>query len=135
MIDDEDLFAVRAKVQRRPAKALAKPECKPIPETMPLAQVTPEICKSAPDYAEPMQSDGQNAKSVNRSAICQPSGLVASFSCVCGAQDEVREPAPETVACWNCKTRRMKRWASHDTPFVSARQATAEERALSGQPD
>jgi len=107
MIDDEDLFAVRAKVQRRPAKAK--------PETMPVGVKRETGAESC--------------------VIRQPSGLVASFSCVCGAQDEVREPAPETVACWSCKTRRMKRWASHDTPFVSARQATAEERALSGQPE
>jgi len=127
MIDDEDLFAVRPKVQRRPPKALAKPECKPIPETPPVAQV--ERTRTISETTAQAQPNPKTAP------ICQPSGLVASFSCVCGAQDEVREPAPETVACWNCKTRRMKRWASHDTPFVSARQATAEERALSGLPE
>jgi len=27
-------------------------------------------------------------------------GLVASFSCYCGCQSEVREPAPLEIPCW-----------------------------------
>lgn len=26
---------------------------------------------------------------------------IASFACPCGARDEVREPAPRTLPCWN----------------------------------
>lgn len=60
-----------------------------------------------------------------------PSGIVATFSCVCGAQDEVLEPAPLTVDCWSCKRPlSMRRWAcQYDPPPISARDVTPEERA------
>jgi hypothetical protein len=56
---------------------------------------------------------------------------VASFTCDCSASDEVREPAPETVDCWNCrKPLAMRRWRPrNEPPFVSARVTTAAERA------
>ncbi len=41
---------------------------------------------------------------------------VASFACPCGARDEVREPAPAAMLCWNGRcggtmTRFAPRWA------------------------
>lgn len=55
---------------------------------------------------------------------------VASFTCYCGAQDEVQEPAPATVNCWSCKKPlAMRRWTpNYDPPFSSARKPTEAER-------
>lgn len=54
--------------------------------------------------------------------------LVASFACFCGCQDEVLEPAPQTVKCWGCKAD-MHRWTpKHEPPAMSARETTDEEK-------
>lgn len=112
--DDDDLFAVRPKPARKPARRV-----EPVSETYKL----PEPIATKPPQIIPNPIPGE--------LIRQPSGRVASFSCVCGGQDEVREPAPATVQCWSCKPARiMKRWnPGYDTPHVSARVTTAEECA------
>jgi len=56
---------------------------------------------------------------------------VASFACDCGYRDEVLEPAPATVDCWNkgCPGP-MRRWSPRiPPPSGNARQATDAERA------
>jgi len=60
-----------------------------------------------------------------------PGDPVASFSCYCGCQDEVLEPAPEWVTCWGkgCGAR-MHRWYPRNLPpSNNARQLTDEERS------
>lgn len=60
-----------------------------------------------------------------------PGKPVASFSCYCGALDEVLEPAPEWVTCWQkgCDSR-MHRWTPRNPPpSRNARQLTDEERS------
>ncbi len=67
--------------------------------------------------------------------VVQPERRVASFRCHCGCMDEVREPAPEYVACWGksgagkpCRLR-MFRWVpAYAVPFYSARPTTPAER-------
>lgn len=102
MTDDDDLFAVR------PAKPARRP---PV--------------QKREDYSAPIPERPANyAKAI-------PARAVASFSCVCDAQDEVLEPAPERVDCWACrKWQGMKRFdPGYDPPVISARKLTDEERA------
>ena len=48
-------------------------------------------------------------------------GIVASFTCHCGCQDEVLEPAPAEVPCWGCGMA-MRRWSpKHEPPTSNAR--------------
>jgi hypothetical protein len=126
MTDDDDLFAVR------PAKS-ANSETKVAPQPKP--KIEP-ICQPTPAKPARRPAKPDHVPEVSE-MVLQPSGRVASFSCVCGGQDEVREPAPRTVLCWNCKPpRRMKRWnPGYDTPHVSARELTAAEReGMSSRP-
>lgn len=60
-----------------------------------------------------------------------PGKPVASFACYCGAQDEVLEPAPEWVDCWEkgCGAK-MHRWYPRTLPpSNNARQLTEAERS------
>jgi len=60
-----------------------------------------------------------------------PGVPVASFACVCGARDEVIEPAPATVDCWSCKVKLgMARWHPLELPpSGNARSVTDAERS------
>lgn len=55
-----------------------------------------------------------------------PQRRVASFQCMCGCRDEVREPCPDLIPCWDaaCQKagRMMTRWhPGYDPPWTSAR--------------
>jgi hypothetical protein len=63
---------------------------------------------------------------------------VASYTCPpCGAREEVLEPAPAKVDCWNCKRLlSMIRWKPlHTPPTSNARRTTGAEevRARRGE--
>lgn len=40
---------------------------------------------------------------IRRPAFIGPRWPVASLACRCGAEDEVKEPCPDVLPCWNCK--------------------------------
>ncbi len=98
MIDDldadEDLFAVR-------------PVAKPL-NNLPATHNPPE------SFTPPAVPEVSNQT---------PALLVASFACACGARDEVREPAPASVPCWQGKCgRAMSRWTpDYVVPIGNAR--------------
>lgn len=58
-------------------------------------------------------------------------GPVASFACYCGAIDEVREPAPSLVDCWQCRQPLgMHRFVQRVAPpLFNARRLTDAETA------
>lgn len=54
---------------------------------------------------------------------------VAALACLCGARDEVREPCPNRLTCWQCGMDTMERWEPlHVPPLNTARELTAAER-------
>jgi len=97
-----DLFDFAAK----PA-SVVKAAPQPEPKIEPICQPEPAEAASKPcSLPEP---------------VADHCHLVASFSCYCGCQDEVLEPAPAAIPCWGCK-RTMHRWHPKDPPPpVSAR--------------
>lgn len=101
---------------------------------MDLFQFLPESTKSAPPPPAPPAPIAAPA-APPPAPRADPQGFpgkpVASFACYCGAQDEVLEPAPETVDCWLCKkSLAMHRWTPPRLPpSFNARQLTEAERA------
>lgn len=85
------------------------PKPAPPPPARPIVEVPPQIAKPIPRPAAPPPPPAAPRL-----------GLVASFSCHCGCQSEVREPCPQSIPCWGCK-RPMHRWTPrHEPPLASA---------------
>ena len=80
MIDDDDLFAPRP-APLRIRVALPDP-----------APTRVKVRKVAPTATKPPQNITEN---ITR-------GPVASYACICGFRDEVREPAPDRLDCGGC---------------------------------
>lgn len=73
----------------------------------------------APTKVLPPRRKPQPAAVPSYAAARVPGRLVASFACMCGCQDEVREPAPDLIPCWGDKCRlKMYRWRPPIAPPI-----------------
>lgn len=86
---------------------IEKPKPAPRPAPPPPAPVTPPKPQPPIERPEPAPAPPRP-------------GLVASFSCYCGCQDEIREPVPDdaVVPCWGCPGT-MHRWHPRSEPPIN----------------
>jgi hypothetical protein len=94
LFDDDDLFAPRpVDKPARKSRPVAEPVAQPIATRPP--QIIPQIIPPAVKPSNELPATHKSVDPLNRHPV-------ASFACLCGARDEVKEPAPVALDCWQC---------------------------------